>query len=477
MKSTFAALASTLAAVTLLSSAASAQVPTGMMDELRPDQQEFFGLYKELVETNTTLSEGSCTLAAEQIAKRLKGAGFKDSQITLFSVPDHPKEGGIVAVYPGTSKSLKPMLLLAHIDVVEANREDWVRDPFTLIEEGGYYYARGIADDKFMAASWADTMVRFAEAGYKPKRTVKMALTCGEETDTAFNGAQYLANNERELIDAAFALNEGGGGRTDGQGHLLVETIQVGEKIYQDYKLVATNPGGHSSQPVPKNAIYEMSDALEKIAAHEFPAEFTDTTRAFFTKAGTLRGDAIGKAMLRVVENVDDTEAMAIVNADKAMHSMLRTTCVATMIDGGHAVNALPQRVEANVNCRIFPGHDPVAIGEELARVIGNADVTVTRARIDKPLALSPPLDPKLIGPMETIAAKHFPGVPVIPAMSTGATDGLYLSAVGIPTYGVPSSWGDPDGNGVHGLNERIEVRGVYVGRDYLYDLVKNLAQ
>lgn len=181
--------------------------------------------------------------------------------------------------------------------------------------------------------------------------------------------------------------------------------------------------------------------------------------------------------MLRVVENVDDAEAMAIVNADKAMHSMLRTTCVATMIDGGHAANALPQRVEANVNCRIFPGNDPVAIGAELGQIIGNPAISITRVRADKPLAKSPPLDPGLIGPMEKLAAKHFPGVPVFPAMSTGATDGLYLSAVGIPTYGVPSAWSDPDGNGAHGLNERIEVRGVYVGRDYLYDLVKTLAQ
>jgi len=467
----------TMVAALALAVPAGAQVPTGMIGELRPDQEKFFGLYKELVETNTALSEGSCTQAAAQIAARLKASGFTDDQITLFSVPEHPREGGIVAVYPGTSKTLAPMLLLAHIDVVEAKRSDWVREPFKLIEEGGYYYARGIMDDKFMASVWADTLVRFSEAGYRPKRTVKLALTCGEETDTAFNGAQYLASNRRELIDAAFALNEGGGGRTDGQGHLQVQTIQVGEKIYQDYQLVATNPGGHSSQPVPENAIYDMAAALEKIAAHEFPTEFTDTTRAFFSKAGKLRGDALGAAMLRLVDNPGDAEALALVNADKELHSMLRTTCVATMIDGGHARNALPQRVAANVNCRIFPGHDPVAIGEELAQVIDNPAITVNRARVDKPVAKSPPLDPALIGPMEKLAAKYFPGVPVIPTMTTGATDGIYTGGAGIPTYGVPGAWRDPDGNGAHGLNERIEVRGVYIGRDYLYDLVKVLAQ
>jgi acetylornithine deacetylase/succinyl-diaminopimelate desuccinylase-like protein len=456
---------------------AAAQVPTGEMGPLRPDQQSYFELYKELVETNTTVSSGSCTKAAEQIAARMKAAGFGDDELTLFTVPEHPEEGGLVATYPGTSDTLKPILLLAHIDVVEAKREDWVREPFKLIEDGGYYYARGIADDKFMAAVWADTLIRFRQDGYRPARTVKMALTCGEETDTAFNGAQWLANNRRDLIDAEFALNEGGGGDTDGKGNLVVQQIQVGEKIYQDYKLLATNPGGHSSVPVPDNAIYDMSRALLKVGAHEFPLEFTDTTRAFFAKAGAMRKDEIGAAMVRLASDPTDAEAEKIVNADRYLHSVLRTTCVATMIDGGHAVNALPQRVEANVNCRIFPGHDPLDIMEELKGIIANPAIEIRRAREDKPLAKSPPLDPAIIGPMERLSEKYFPGVPVIPGMSTGATDGLYLSAVGIPVYGVPGAWGDPDGNGAHGLNERLEVRAVYMGRDYLFDLVKELAE
>jgi acetylornithine deacetylase/succinyl-diaminopimelate desuccinylase-like protein len=473
MKSTILALAVTA----LVAGPVAAQVPTGKMGALRPDQQQFFELYKELVQTDTTVANGNCTQAAAQIGARLKAAGFADDQITLFSVPDHPKEGGIVAVYPGMSSTLKPLLLLAHIDVVAAKRADWVRDPFTLIEENGYYYARGISDDKMMAATWADTLIRFKQGGYKPARTVKMALTCGEETDTAFNGAQYLANNKHDLIDAAFALNEGGGGDTDGKGHIVAQSIQVGEKIYQDYKLVTTNPGGHSSQPVRENAIYAMSDALLKIRDHEFPAEFNDTTRVFFERAGAARKDAMGAAMVALAKDPDDAKAAALVNTDKGFHSMLRTTCVATMIDGGHALNALPQRVEANVNCRIFPGHTPAETMEHLAKAIGNPAVSIELARKDKPLATSPPLDPAIIGPMEKLSAKYFPGVPVIPAMSTGATDGLYMSAVGIPTYGVPGPWGDPDGNGVHGLNERAEVRAVYVGRDYLFDLVKALAQ
>lgn len=443
---------------------------------IRADQAEFRALYKELVETNTTLSAGSCTLAAERMAARLKAAGMTDDQVRVMFTSDHPKEGSLVAIYPGTSKKLKPMLLLAHIDVVEANRADWTRDPFTLIEENGYFYARGAADDKSQAAIWTDTLVRFAKSGYKPKRTIKMALTCGEETSGAFNGAEWLANNQRELIDAAFALNEGGGGRSDGKGNLLVQTIQVGEKAYQDFTLTTTNPGGHSSQPVPDNAIYVMADAIARIRDYRFPLEFNDTTRAFFAKAGAQRGGETGAAMQALVKNPADSAAEAIVNQDKMLHSMLRTTCVATLVDGGHALNALPQTVTANVNCRMFPGRTAEETQAALERAIGNPKVKVEQRVKGKPIAKAPPMDPAIIGPMEQLSAKHFPGVPVIPNMATGATDALYLAAVGIPTYGVPGAWGDPDGNGAHGLNERIGVKSLYAGRDYLFDLVKTLS-
>ena len=443
---------------------------------LRPDQAEFRGLYKKLVETNTTLSAGSCTLAAERMAARLTAAGIPASQITLFSVPEHPKDGGLVVVYPGTSKTLKPILMLAHIDVVEANRTDWVRDPFTLIEENGYFYARGSYDDKAQAAIYTDTLIRFAKTGYKPKRTVKLALTCGEETGGAFNGAEWLANNRRDLIDAGFAINEGGGGRSDGNGKLLVQTVQVGEKAYQDYTLTVTNPGGHSSAPIRDNAIYAMSDAVLKVRDYTFPLQFNDTTRTFFTKAAPLYPGEQGRAMAALAANPGDSAAEAIVSRDKSMNSMLRTSCVATMVDGGHARNALPQKVTANINCRIFPGRTSDETQAVLEKVIGNPAITIEQTVRGRPIAKQPPLDPKIIGPMERVAAKHFPGVPVIPAMSTGATDGLYLSAVGIPVYGIPGLWRDPDGNGTHGLNERIGVRSLYDGRDYIFDLIKSLA-
>ena len=440
---------------------------------LRPDQTEFRGLYKELVETNTTLSAGSCTLAAEKMAARLKAAGYADADLTLFATPEHPKEGGLVAVLKGSDAKVKPMLLLAHLDVVEAKREDWTRDPFVLVEENGYFYARGTADDKAMAAMFTDSLIRFKQGGFKPKRTIKLALTCGEETTFAFNGAQWLAQNKPDLIAAEFALNEGGGGDTDGKGKLVSQSMQVGEKIVQNYRIEATNPGGHSSIPVRDNAIYDLADAIAKIRDYEFPAQVTDTTRAFFRATGKAKGGEEGAALIAVAANVDDKAAEAIVSKDRIYHSMLRTTCVATLLDGGHANNALPQRAGANINCRIFPGHPVEEIQAELAKVIGNPKISITLVPPIRPAALPTPLDPKIMDPATKLAAKYFPGVPVTPVMSTGGTDGIFLAAIGIPVYGVPGPWGDPDGNGAHGLNERMEVRSVYVGRDYLYDLVK----
>ncbi|WP_423141530.1 M20/M25/M40 family metallo-hydrolase [Parablastomonas sp. CN1-191] len=448
---------------------------------LRADQVAFRGLYKELVETNTTVTNGSCTDAAAKMGARLKAAGFTDDRITYFATPEHPKDGGLVAVLPGSDAKLKPLLLLAHIDVVEAKRADWTRDPFTLIEENGYFYGRGTVDDKAQASIWTDTMVRFAAAGYKPKRTIKLALTCGEETSGAFNGAEWLAQNHKDWIDAEYALNEGGGGRTDGKGlvdggKLVGQSIQIGEKAYQDFTLTATNPGGHSSAPPPDNAIYDLSRALLAVGGLEFPLQFNDVTRAYFAKAGAARGGELGAAMIALAKNPADKAAEAIVNKDKGLHSMLRTTCVATMVDAGHALNALPQRATANVNCRMFPGRTSAETMAALSGAIANPAIRIEERVKDKPIAVQPPLDPRIVGPVEKLAAKYYPGVPVTPTMSTGATDGVYLEAVGIPVYGVPSVWTNPDGNGTHGLNERVEVRALYTARDYLYDLVRDLS-
>lgn len=464
----------TALALALSATAAFAQAKPA---QLSPQKAELRALFKELVETDTSITTGSCTLAAERVAARMKAAGFKDDQLTLFADPAHPKEGGLVAVLPGSSKTLKPLLMMAHLDVVAAKRADWERDPYQLIEEDGYFYGRGTSDTKGLAAIWADILISHAKAGTRAKRTLKLALTCGEETNGAFNGAQWLAANKRDLIDAEFALNEGGGGGTDGKpvakgGKVTEQAIQVGEKTFANYQLETRNPGGHSSVPRPDNAIYQLATALKKIEAHSFPVEFTDTTRTYFKVAGAGRGDAVGKAMVALANNPADKAAEAAVNVEPFLHSNLRTTCVATMLDAGHARNALPQRAQANINCRIFPGHSVEAIGQELSAIIGDPGVTVTALAPLRPSPPNPPLDPKVVEPARRLVAKYFPGVPLVPVMANGYTDATFMGAVGIPTYGVPGLWGDADGNGVHGLNERLEVAALYTGRDFLGELV-----
>ena len=454
----------------LLPGAALAQQPT-------PSQAAFRDLYKEFVETDTSVATGSCTALAEKIAGHLKAAGYKDAELTLFKDDMFPLDGGIVAMLPGSVARAKPMLLLGHLDVVNARREDWQRDPFTFIEEGGYFYGRGTSDMKVMDAIWVDMLMRFRKEGYRPKRTIKLALTCGEESGARMNGAEWLSKNKPELIAAEYALNEGGGGDSDGHGKLLTQSMQVGEKSNRSYELTATNPGGHSSIPINDNAIYELSDALEKVRATKFPIRFNDTTKAFFAKAGAARRDDLGKAMIRLAANPSDTAAEATVVADRTYNSMLRTTCVATMLAAGHAVNALPQRATATINCRIAPGEDGDTTKAALEKAIADPKIAVTMVGRLRPVAVTPPLTPKIMAPAEKLVARYFPGVPLIPTMSTGATDATYFAPVGIPTYGVPGPWGDPDGNGAHGLNERHSVKSAYVARDFLTDLVKAYAE
>ncbi|MBA4042613.1 MAG: peptidase M20, partial [Sphingobium sp.] len=405
-----------------------ALAPMAAHAQSRPDQQAFFSLYKQLVETNTTLSAGDCTKAAAQIATRMKAAGYAAGDVTLFTPPGHPKEGGLVAVLRGSDAALKPMLLLAHLDVVEARRADWVRDPFTLVTEGGYYYGRGTFDDKAQAAIWSDTMIRFKREGYRPRRTIKLALTCGEETNEAFNGADYLVRERRALIDAEFVLNEGGGGRYTPDGKREVLALQVGEKASQNFSFTVTNPGGHSSQPVPDNAIYQLADALKAVQGYDFPVRFTDTTRQFFTAMALSKGGETGAAIKTLLADPTDRAADAIVSRDKALRSTLRTTCVATMANAGHAGNALPQRAQATVNCRIFPGETVEGTLAKLSELAG-PKVRVEATPPIRPLAVPPPLDPKIVGPARALAAKHFPGVPMLPIMSTGATDGIFFQS------------------------------------------------
>jgi acetylornithine deacetylase/succinyl-diaminopimelate desuccinylase-like protein len=445
-------------------------------------EQSFRALYKELVETNTSLSAGSCTLAAERMAAHLKAAGFPDSDLHLFTAPGHPKEGGLVAVYPGRDARLKAILLLAHLDVVEAKREDWARDPFTLVEENGTFYARGAIDDKAEGSIWVDTLVRFSEAHLRPLRTIKLALTCGEETIGALNGAQWLTENRRDLIDAQFAINEGARGELDPQGNRVALEIQVGEKTAQNYRLEVTNPGGHSSLPVKDNAIYRLADALKKIEAYTFPTQFTDANRAYFTgmaKIESARGEiAIASAMQALVRDPGEEQSIALVSAkDPGWNATLRTTCVATMLEAGHATNALPQRATANINCRIFPGVTPESVRAKLQELVADPQVKVITLETRGPSSAPPPLTREILAPVEKLAAQFWPGVPILPLLQPGATDGQFLNAAGIPTYGIEPLFLGPDWGHIHGLNEYVSVKSLFECRDFLYRLVKIYAQ
>ena len=449
--------------------------------EYGPGEQRFRALYKELVETNTTLSAGSCTLAAERMAAHLRTAGIPDSDLHLFTAPEHPMEGGLVAVFRGRDPKSKAILLLAHLDVVEAKRDDWTRDPFTLIEENGNFYARGASDDKAQAAIWVDTLVRLSEDKLRPRRTLKLALTCGEETSGAFNGASWLANNQRELIDAAFALNEGASGELDSQGRRVLMQIQAGEKTSQNFRLEVTNRGGHSSRPVKDNAIYHLSAGLTKVSGYEFPAQLSDGNRAYFSgmaKIQAAKGEkAIADAMLALVRDPGDTKAIALVSAqDPSWNATLRTTCVATMLDGGHATNALPQRARANVNCRIFPGVSQESVRQRLEEVVADAAVKVTTLETRGPSSPPPPLTAAIVGPLEKLTTQFWPGVPVVPMLQPGATDGQFLNAVGIPTYGIAGVFVGPDLGNIHGLNEYVGVNALLEGREFMFRLVKTYA-
>jgi acetylornithine deacetylase/succinyl-diaminopimelate desuccinylase-like protein len=439
----------------------------------RPDQLAFKEIFRQLVETNTSHSVGSCTAAAEKMAARLRTAGYPESDLHLFAVSEHPKDGGLVAVLPGADHSLKALLLLGHLDVVEARREDWTRDPFTLVEEDGYFYGRGTFDDKSMDAVWVDTLIRLRQQGPRPRRTIKMALTCGEEQGAEFTGAQYLVEHERQLIDAAFALNEFAYGVLDAQGHRVVMEIEAGEKTDQDYRLEVVNPGGHSSRPVKDNAIYQLAAGLTRLSNYTFPVQMNDTTRAYFSRMSRIVGGEQGAAMRALANDPTDAKAAAMLSQDPRLNAMLRTTCVATLLDAGHASNALPQRARATINCRIFPGVSIEAIHQTLITILAEPKISVTPIEPIYPVMQSPPLTPAIMKPIEQVTHEIYPGIEVVPVLQAAGTDAVYLAEAGIPVYGVSGMFVDPDLSNIHGLNERIRVQSLYDGRDFLYSLVK----
>ncbi len=460
----------TVAAAAALMSGSALAAPKAPADT---GEAAFRSLYKELVETNTTGSAGSCTLAAERMAARMKAAGFPDGDLVVFTPEGKPKDGGLVATFPGKDPKAKAILLLAHIDVVEARREDWTRDPFVMVEENGFFYGRGVADDKAQAAIWTDTLIRYRQEGFKPRRTLKLALTCGEEGGGQVNGAAWLAKNRRDLIDAGLAINEGGGGAFGPDGKRLTNTILVAEKAPVTFTFEVTNPGGHSSRPRPDNAIYQLSAALQRLAAYEFPVQFNDGNRGFFQRMSKVVGGETGAAMAAIVANPNDAAANALLSKDVNYHAYLRTTCVATMLDAGHAGNALPQRARATVNCRVLPGVPTAEVQKTLEQVVADPGVKITASPRFFPESKPPALTPAILGPIEKVTAQMWPGVAVVPVMEAGATDSSFLNAVGIPSYGISGLFFEPDLGGVHGLNERVRVQSVMESREFLYRLVK----
>ncbi len=439
-----------------------------------PEKTAFRDLYKELVEINTTRSVGNCTKAAEAMRVRLLAAGIPAGDAEILAPPERPNDGALIAVLHGRDRATKPILLLAHIDVVEANRSDWVRDPFKLTEEGGWYYGRGVSDDKAMAAVFTDNLIRYRQENFHPRRDIKLALTCGEETSEIFNSVKWLIDTRPQVLNAAFALNEGAIGELDQDGKPVTLQIQSGEKTYQDYSLDVSDGGGHSARPTKTNPIVRLSAALVRLGAHNFPVRFNPTTRAYFDAQARVMAPDIAADMRAVINNSQDDAAVERLWAiSPSWNATLRTTCVVTEVSGGHAVNALPQSAHANVNCRVLPGTALGDVQNEIVRVLGDDSIQVTPSGEQGIQAPVPPLSPQIMDPVRQVAARLWPGVVIVPTLSTGASDGRFLNASGVPTYGLSGMFHDAEGAHHHGLNERIRVKSLLDGRQFLYEVVK----
>jgi acetylornithine deacetylase/succinyl-diaminopimelate desuccinylase-like protein len=437
-----------------------------------PNDQLAREVLKELIEINTTdTPAGNVTEAAEAMAARLLAGGFAPADVQVLG-PD-PRKGNLVARLRG-SGIRRPLLLLAHLDVVEARREDWTTDPFVMLERDGYFYGRGTTDDKGMAAQFVANLLRLKREGFVPDRDLILALTADEEGG-AFNGVQWLLANHRSLIDAEFAINEGGGGAIR-RGKYVANAIQASEKVYQDFRFEVKNAGGHSSLPVRDNAIYRLSAGLSRLAAFEFPVALNEVTRTFFERSAQVEADAKTAADMRALAGAaPDLAAAARLSAQPFYNAMIRTTCVATLVEAGHATNALPQTARANVNCRLLPGVSPQSVRETLVKVVADPAIaisTVDEARPSRPS----PLRADVVEVVEALTRQLYPGVIVVPTMATGATDGLFLRNAEIPTYGISGTFGDMDDVRAHGRDERVGVKQFFEGLEFQYRLIKALA-
>ena len=425
-------------------------------------------IYKQLVEINTTDSSGNTTTAAEAMAARLRAAGFAASDVQVLA--PNPRKGNLVARLHGSTNE-KPILLLAHLDVVEAKREDWSVDPFTFTEKDGYYYGRGTSDDKAMAAIFVANLIRYKQEHFVPKRDIILALTADEETGN-YNGVSWLLKEHPDLINAAFALNEGGGGRLQ-NGKRIYNGVGASEKVYVTFALETHNKGGHSSVPRPDNAIYELADGLTRLEKYAFPVELNDVTRAYFERMSKLEQGDTAADMASLIRG--DANAAARLSENPVYNALMRTTCVATRLEGGHADNALPQSAKAIVNCRVLPADSADQVRETLIKVLNDPGIDVNWIDRPKPSAPSP-LDPAVMKPIEDVTNEFWPGVPVMPLMATGASDSLYLRNAGIPSYGVSGLFSEMNDSRAHGRDERVSIPAFYDSLQFLYVLVKRLA-
>ena len=443
-------------------------------ESLTAQQQLAFDIYKELIEINTVTETGDTARAAEAMAARLRAAGFSESDVQVFMPA--ARKGNLVARLRGTG-ARKPILLLAHLDVVPARREDWSVDPFKLIEKDGYFYARGSIDDKFMAAAFVESLVRYKQEGYTPDRDIIVALEADEEIlDRNALGIQWLLKNHRELIDAEFALNEGGSVGLK-KGKSIRNSVQTTEKVSLSYKLEVSNRGGHSSVPTKDNAIYHLAEGLVRLSKFIFPFKLNETTRAYFERIAEFEGDQTAADIRSIISGHPDPASLSIVrlSANPAYNAQLRTTCVATMLEGGHAYNALPQVARAIINCRIMPGELVDEVKATLVEVLADDQISVTQ--IGEPVLSAPSaLQDEVMGAIEKVSAEFWPGTPIVPIMSAGATDGSYLRNAGIPTYGHSGLASDVDDVRIYGRDERVLVKSVFDGQEYLYRLVKVLS-
>jgi acetylornithine deacetylase/succinyl-diaminopimelate desuccinylase-like protein len=435
-----------------------------------PEQKLALEIYKEMIESKSGFSTGSTTPIAESVAARLKAAGFPASDIYVGGPAAH--KFNVVVRYHGTG-SRKPILLLAHTDVVEAKREDWTVDPFVFLEKDGYYYGRGTTDDKAQAAVWVANLIRYKREGFQPDRDLIVALTADEEGGGPFNGVDWLLKNKRDLIDAAYCLNEGGRGESDG-GKRIANDMGLAEKTYADFRLEVRNKGGHSSRPVPDNAIYHLAGALYRLSSFAFPFQLSDVTRAYFQQMAKIEKGTLAQDYVKVSEGSEDA-MRRVAAASPGMNSMLRTTCVATELEGGHAPNALPQLAAANVNCRIFPDDSVENVLATLKKVVADDHVAVT-VKVDEGKAPPSPMDPEIMKAFNQITDTMWPGVVTVPTMAVGASDGRYLREAGIPTYGIQGFFTDRNDVRAHGRDERMPVKSFYEGQTFLYELVKKLS-